>query len=314
MKIHPESFSARPALWKRGFKALNANRALYLLLLPGLLYFTIFKYLPMAGIIVAFKDFNLGQGIWHSDWIGFENFRIFIEGVYFWQILGNTIIISLYKLLLGFPAPIILALLLNEIQASWYKKFVQTVTYMPHFLSWVIVYGMMVALLSPGDGLINQWIKDSGFQPISFLSEPQWARFLVVASEIWKDLGWGAIIYLAALAGIDPSLYEAARMDGASRWRQLWHVTLPGIRTVMILMLIMKLGHILDAGFEQIFMLANAFNQEKIDIIDTWVYRAGLERMEVGLATAVGLFKSIIGFIMVILANRIAKKFEAEIW
>lgn len=277
-------------------------------------YFTIFKYLPMAGIIVAFKDFNLGQGIWHSDWIGFENFRIFIEGVYFWQILGNTIIISLYKLLLGFPAPIILALLLNEIQASWYKKFVQTVTYMPHFLSWVIVYGMMVALLSPGDGLINQWIKDSGFQPISFLSEPQWARFLVVASEIWKDLGWGAIIYLAALAGIDPSLYEAARMDGASRWRQLWHVTLPGIRTVMILMLIMKLGHILDAGFEQIFMLANAFNQEKIDIIDTWVYRAGLERMEVGLATAVGLFKSIIGFIMVILANRIAKKFEAEIW
>lgn len=314
MKVHSSVQPTRLFLWRRGLKAFNSYRALYLLLLPGLLYFALFKYVPMAGVVVAFKQYNLSLGIWDSKWIGFDNFSTFFNGVYFWQILRNTLLISLYKLLFGFPAPIILALLLNEIQMNGYKKFVQTVTYMPHFLSWVIVYGLMVALLSPGEGLVNQWIKQGGWEPISFLSEPAWARFMVVASDIWKDLGWGAIIYLAALTGIDPSLYEAARMDGASRWRQLWHVTLPGIRTVLMMMLILKLGHVLDAGFDQIFMLENAFNQDKIDIIDTWVYREGLERMRVGLATAVGLFKSIIGFILIIAANKLAKKFDGQIW
>jgi len=172
----------------------------------------------------------------------------------------------------------------------------------------------MVALLAPGDGLFNMILKENGVQPISFLTEPAWGRLLVISSEIWKDIGWGAILYLAALAGIDPSLYEAARMDGASKWRQLWHVTLPGIRGVIILMLILKLSHILDAGFDQIFMFANSFNQEKIDIIDTWVYREGLERLKIGLATAVGLFKAVIGFVLVLAANKIAKKFDGQIW
>jgi putative aldouronate transport system permease protein len=185
---------------------------------------------------------------------------------------------------------------------------------MPHFLSWVIVYGLLVALLSPGGGFVNLLFKQYGFEPIAFLSEPGWARFLVVSSDVWKEMGWGAILYLAALAGIDPSLYEAARIDGASKWRQLWHVTVPGIRNVMIILLIIKLSHILDAGFDQIYMMANAFNSEKIDIIDTWVYREGLERLKIGLATAVGLLKSIIAFILVISANKLAKKFDGQIW
>ncbi|WP_397333932.1 ABC transporter permease [Paenibacillus sp. YN15] len=299
---------------KSRFKTIRRYKTMYLLLFPALIYFTVFKYIPMAGIIIAFKNYNMVLGLWDSPWVGLDNFRDFINGVYFWDIMGNTIIISLYKLLLGFSAPIILALLLNEVSVQWFKRIVQTITYLPHFLSWVIVYGLMVALLAPGDGLVNMLLKENGFAPISFLTEPAWGRPMIILSEIWKDIGWGAILYLAALAGIDPSLYEAARMDGASKWRQLWHVTLPGIRSVVILMLILKLSHILDAGFDQIFMFANTFNQEKIDIIDTWVYREGLERLRVGLATAVGLFKALIGFVLVLVSNKMAKKFDGQIW
>lgn len=297
--------------WKR---TIQKHKVMYALLFPALVYFAVFKYIPMAGIIIAFKNYNLALGLWDSPWVGLKNFKDFINGVYFWDIMRNTIIISLYKLLFGFSAPIVLALLLNEVYTQWFKKIVQTITYLPHFLSWVIVYGLMVALLAPGDGLFNMILKENGIQPISFLTEPAWGRLLIILSEIWKDIGWGAILYLAALAGIDPSLYEAARIDGASKWRQLWHVTLPGIRGVIILMLILKLSHILDAGFDQIFMFANSFNQEKIDIIDTWVYREGLERLKIGLATAVGLFKAIIGFILVLAANKLAKKFDGQIW
>ncbi|MEK3913777.1 sugar ABC transporter permease [Paenibacillus sp. FSL H7-0331] len=300
--------------WKSLISTIRRYKVMYALLLPALLYFALFKYIPMAGIIIAFKNYNMALGLWDSPWVGLKNFKDFMNGVYFWDIMRNTIIISLYKLLFGFSAPILLALLLNEVYVQWFKKIVQTITYLPHFLSWVIVYGMMVALLAPGDGLVNMILKENGFQPVSFLSEPGWGRLLIILSEIWKDIGWGAILYLAALAGIDPSLYEAARMDGASKWRQLWHVTLPGIRGVIILMLILKLSHILDAGFDQIFMFANTFNQEKIDIIDTWVYREGLERLKIGLATAVGLFKAVIGFGLVLVTNKLAKKFDGQIW
>lgn len=299
---------------KRGVQAFLRFKMLYLLLIPGMLYFTLFKYVPMAGIVIAFKNYNLALGIWDSPWVGWKNFNDFITGVYFWDIMRNTILISLYKLVFGFPAPIVLALLLNEVRLHWFKRFVQTITYMPHFLSWVIVYGLLVALFSPGEGFVNLVLKQYGMEPIAFMTEPGWARFMIVSSDVWKEIGWGAILYLAALAGIDPSLYEAARMDGASKWRQLWHVTLPGIRTVMVMLLIIKLSHILDAGFDQIFMMANAFNSGKIDILDTWVYREGLERLKIGLATAVGLFKAVIGFILVVLANQLAKKFDGQIW
>ncbi|MDD9271200.1 ABC transporter permease subunit [Paenibacillus sp. MAHUQ-63] len=295
-------------------RKLARYKYIYLLLLPGLIYFTVFKYVPMLGILVAFKDYNLALGFWDSPWVGLHHFEKFIHGVYFYDIIGNTILISFYKLLFGFSAPIILALLLNEVSVSWFKNTVQTLTYLPHFISWVIVYGLMVALLAPGEGFVNLIMKELGMAPIAFLTEPSWIRPLIVTSDIWKEIGWGAILYLAALAGIDPSLYEAAKIDGASKWRQLWHVTLPGIRNVIILLLIIRLSHILDAGFDQIFMMSNMFNQENADIIDTWVYREGIERMQIGLATAVGLFKSVIGLILVISANQLAKKFDGQIW
>jgi putative aldouronate transport system permease protein len=268
----------------------------------------------MAGVFLAFQQFNLSDGIWGSPWIGFDNFERFFNGVYFGQILMNTIIISIYKLVFGFPAPIVLALMLNEVRIAWFKKLIQSMTYVPHFISWVIIYGLMIAFLSPGEGLLNLMLRNSEIQSISFLTEPAWIRTLIVSSDIWHEVGWGAIIYLAAITGIDPSLYEASRVDGASRWRQLWHVTIPGIRTVIILMLLLRLGRVLDVGFDQVFMMINGFNREKADIIETWVYRVGLQEMQLGLATAVGLFKSVIGLLLIVGANRLARKYESQIW
>ncbi|ANE48697.1 sugar ABC transporter ATPase [Paenibacillus swuensis] len=302
----------RPA--RRILKNLRAYKALYLLLIPGLLYFTIFKYVPMGGVIIAFKDYNLTDGIWASEWVGLEHFQRFFEGVYFKDIMTNTLIIAFYKIVFGFPAPIILALMLHSVKAEWFKRSIQTITYLPHFISWVIIYGLMLALMAPGEGLFNLLLKEYGYNPISFLTESSWIRFLLVSSDIWHGIGWGAIIYLAALAGIDPSLYEAAQVDGASRWRRLWHITLPGIRNVIILMFILRLSHILDVGFDQVFMMSNIFNQDRSDVIDTWVYRVGLQEMQYGLATAVGLFKSVIGFALLLGANRLAKRYDGQIW
>lgn len=295
-------------------KTLRKHKSMYLLLFPGLLYLLLFKYAPMFGVVIAFKQFNLSDGIWGSPWIGFDNFKRFFDGVYFSQIMSNTVLISLYKLLFGFPAPIILALMLNEIRIQWFKRLIQSVSYIPHFISWVIIYGLLIAFLSPGEGLINILLRNAGFHGISFLTEPNWIRSLIVASDIWHEVGWGAIIYLAALTGIDTSLYEAARVDGAARWKQLWHVTLPGLSAVIILMLLLRLGKVLDVGFDQIFMMSNVFNREKSDIIETWVYRVGLQELQLGLASAVGLFKSVIGFILILTANQLAKKFDGQIW
>lgn len=302
--------AGRLALGKRIWK----YKVLYLLLIPELAYFLLFKYVPMIGIVTAFKQYNLTLGFFDSPWVGWDNFENFLHGVYFKDIMLNTVVISFYKLVFGFTAPIALALLLNEIRVAWFKRTVQTVTYLPHFISWVIAYGLMVALFAPGSGLVNALLKQYGFETVSFLTDPEWARPMIVLSDIWKEVGWGAILYLAALAGINPSLYEAARMDGAGRWRQLWHITLPGIRNVIVILLILRLGSILDAGFDQIFIFANAFNQEKADIIDTWVYRQGIERLQIGLATAVGVFKSVIATVLVVLSNQLAKRFDGQIW
>ncbi|MBO9604479.1 MAG: sugar ABC transporter permease [Paenibacillaceae bacterium] len=295
------------AIWKR-------HRMMYALLLPGILYFTLFKYVPMGGIAIAFKQYRLADGIWGSPWVGMANFQRFFDGVYFWQILRNTVLISVYKLAFGFPAPIVLALMLNEVRVAWFKRLVQSVSYIPHFLSWVIIYGLLIAFLSPGEGLFNLILARFEVPAISFLTEPEWIRAIIVGSDVWHEIGWGAIIYMAALTGIDPSLYEASRVDGATRWSQLWHITLPGIRNVIVLMLILRLGKVLDVGFDQVFMMLNNFNREKADIIETWVYRAGLQEMQLGLATAVGLFKSVIGFALIVGANRFAKKYDGQIW
>ncbi|MGO4499923.1 ABC transporter permease [Paenibacillus sp. 2RAB27] len=298
----------------RTMNLLRRYGVMYTLLIPGLLYFAVFKYVPMVYIAAAFKNYNVLQGLWESPWVGWQNFQLFFDGVYFKQIIGNTILISFYKLVFSFPAPIILALMLNAVTGAGFKRTIQTLTYLPHFLSWVIIYGLLVAFLAPGTGLVNQLLTAFHLDRISFLTESGLIRTLIVTTDIWQSVGWGAIIYLAALTGIDPSLYEAATMDGASQSRQLWHITLPGIRNVIILMLVLRLSAILDVGFDQIFIMLNPLNQEKADVVETWVYRVGLQEGRIGLATAVGLFKSVIGFVLVLGANRIAKKFDGQIW
>lgn len=291
-------------------------RMLYLMLLPGILYYSIYKYGPMFGAVIAFKDFNIGQGIWHSPWADpwYKHLRYFYESPYFLKLLGNTLLISLYKLLWGIPPGILFAVLLNEIRQAAFKRVVQTVTYLPHFLSWVIVYGMLLVLLSERTGLINVWLRENFDFTIPFLTSNEWFRSVLVGSEVWKEFGWNAIIYLAAIAAIDPSLYEAARVDGAGRLRLIWHVTLPGIRSVIILLLIIRLGNILEAGFDQIFIMYNVQVYPVADIIDTFVFRTGLEQFNFSLASAVGLFKSVIGLILVVAANHLARRWGDGIW
>lgn len=294
--------------------SLIKYRYRYLMIAPGLLYVLLFKYGPMYGIIVAFQNYNGFKGITGSEWVGFKWFLEFFNGPDFWKLMRNTITISLMKIGFGMVPDMAIAILLNEVRRSWFKRIVQSFTYMPHFLSWIIIYGIVLAFLSTSSGLVNHWIKDFGGDLIPFLTSNDWFRWILVLSDIWKDLGWGAIIYLAAIAAIDPQLYEAAVMDGAGKARQLWHITLPGIRNVFILMLTLRLGTVLDAGFTQIFAMYNPLVYDSVDIIDTWVYRAGIVQNKVSLATAVGLFKSVVGLILVFTTNRIAKKFDSQIW
>ncbi|MBB6635470.1 ABC transporter permease [Cohnella thailandensis] len=286
------------------------------MLLPGALYFIVFRYFPMYGVVIAFKDYSFNDGILGSYWADPWNkhFLTFIHSPYFGQLLTNTLLISVYKLLFGMLPPILMALLLNECRIRWFKSLVQTLTYMPHFLSWVIIYGIVLALLSQNSGLVNHWIEEAGGQSIPFLTSTTYFRSLLVSSEIWQNLGWGAIIYLAAMAGIDPTLYEAARVDGASRLRMIWHITLPGIRSVIVMLLILRLGHMLDAGFEQIYIMYNIQVYPVADILDTWVFRTGLQQLNFSLASAVGLFKAAIGLVLVLVSNRIAKRWGEGIW
>lgn len=296
---------------KKSMNRLLKNKMYYLMLFPVIAWFIVFKYVPMYGVIIAFKDFNIMDGIlksaWADPWYG--HFEVFFKSPYFSQLLGNTLIISLYKIVLGTIPSIILAILLYESRTTWLKRWVQTLSYMPHFLSWVIVFGIALAFFSETNGLANRWITEGGGTAIPFLNSTEWFRTMLVSTDIWKDLGWGAIVYLAAMSGIDASLYEAARIDGASRLRCIWHITLPGISTVVMLLLILKVGSVMDAGFDQIFIFYNVRVYSVGDIIDTWVYRTGLEQLNFSLAAAVGLFKSVIGMILVILTNQLSKKF-----
>ncbi|WP_114496228.1 ABC transporter permease subunit [Fontibacillus phaseoli] len=291
-------------------------KALYLMLLPCLIWYFIFKYLPMYGVVISFKDYNFTEGIFGSSWADpwYKHFKMFFESPYFTQLLSNTLLISLYKLLFGVFPSIILAIVFFECRVSWLKRWVQTLSYMPHFLSWIVIYGISIAFLSETTGLVNRWITEMGGSAIPFLNGTEWFRSILVSTEIWKDLGWGAIIYLAAISSIDPTLFEAAKVDGASRLRMIWHITLPGIRNVIVLLLILRIGSILDAGFEQVFVFYHPRVYEVGDIIDTWVYRTGLEQMNFSLGATVGLFKSVIGFALVLGANKLAKRWGGSIW
>lgn len=286
------------------------------MLLPGVVYYIIYKYVPIYGLIIAFKDYDILEGIVKSPWADpwYKHFQEFYESPYFSQLLGNTVLISLYKIIFGMIPPIALAILLNECRYKWLKSIVQTLSYMPHFLSWVIIYGILVVLLSENSGIVNRWIMEAGGESIPFLSSTDWFRSVLVGSDIWQNTGWGAIIYLAAMAGIDPTLYEAARVDGASRMRMIWHITLPGIRNVIVLLLILRLGQMLDAGFDQIYIMYNVHVYPVADILDTWVFRTGLEQWNFSLASAVGLFKSLIGLVLVLGSNKLARRWGESIW
>lgn len=302
----------RPVRWRR----LRRYWALYLLLIPSLVWLAIYRYGPMYGLLVAFKDYNLQLGILGSPWADpwYEHFAAFFGSPYFGQLLGNTVLISLYKLVWGTFPPILVALLFNECRVRWLRRSVQTISYLPHFLSWVIIYGVAVALLSQSSGLVNTFLKNTFGFSVPFLTSTDWFRSILVVSDVWKDVGWGAIIYLAAMVGINPELYDAAKVDGAGRLRAIWHVTLPGIRNVIILLLVLRIGGIMDAGFDHVFVFYNVQVYPVGDIIDTWVYRAGLEDLNYSLAAAVGLFKSLIGLALILAANRIAKRWDAQIW
>jgi len=302
--------------WRRRLRRLLSFRLLLLLMLPGLLYLAVYKYGPMYGVLIAFKDYSLRRGIAGSPWADpwYRHFAEFLGSPYFGSLMTNTVLISVYKLLWGTVPPIIVALLFNECRQRWFRRIAQTVSYMPHFLSWAIIYGVAIGLLSQSTGVINAALRDSFGESIAFLTSNAWFRSVLVASDVWKDIGWGAIIYLAAMVGIDRTYYEAARVDGAGRLRQIWHITLPGIRPVIVLLLVLRLGGILDAGFDQVFIFYNVQVYPPGDIIDTWVYRAGLENLNYSLAAAVGLFKSFIGLILILVANRIAKRWSAQLW
>jgi len=306
----PAAKSGHASKLGRHWREWRKHKYYFVLLLPGLVYFALFHYWPMAGITIAFKDFRLLDGILGSPWVGLKWFRILFEAPDFWTALENTIIISFYKLIFNFPAPIILALLLNEIYNSTFKRIVQTIVYFPHFLSWVILGGILFSLFSSDSGLISfLGLKASP------LMDPGSFRSFLVLSEIWKEMGWGTIIYLAAISGINPELYEAARMDGASRLHLVRHITLPSISSTIVILLILRTGQILHVGFEQIFILYNPLVFEVSDVLDTYVYRLGLTMGRYSFATAAGLFQSFVGLLLLLVTNWVARRMgERGIW
>lgn len=291
---------------------LIRNRWLYAMLLPGLLYFLIFKYWPMYGILIAFKDYQPFLGFWDSPFVGLKHFERLFGDSNFLMLFRNTLILAAYNILFFFPLPIIIALMLNELRVEFLKRTIQTLIYIPHFMSWVVVVGIAYLFLTTEGGLINELLVKLGGEKINFLISNDWFRTIVTSEVIWKETGWGTIIFLAALAGVDPQLYEAARIDGANRMRQLWHITLPAIRSTIIILLILRLGNFLDTGFEQIFLMLNAMNRDVGEVFDTYVYSVGISQGQYSFSTAVGLFKSIIGLLLVVISNRLAKKFGEE--
>lgn len=303
---------------KPKFKKLKRNIAqnwqLYLFLSPALLYFIIFHYIPMYGVQIAFKNFYANLGIWGSPWIGFDHFERFFSSYYFERLLKNTLALSLYELLL-FPLPIIFALALNELKNGWFKKWSQTLTYAPHFISVVVLVGMVIAFLDPISGLVNNAIGALGGQPIPFLTSPDWFRHIFVWSGVWQGLGWGSIIYLAALAGVNPELHEAATVDGASRLQRIFHINIPSILPTVVVLFILNIGNFMAIGFEKVLLLQNSLNSDTSDVIQTFVYETGLLEGQYSFAGAVGLFESAINITLLITVNYIARKTtENSLW
>lgn len=288
------------------------DKYLYLLALPGILFFLIFKFIPMWGVVISFQNYSPFAGITGSEWVGFEHFQRFFSNPDFMLLFRNTMAINLLNLILFFPLPIALSLLLNELRSVVYQRVVQSIIYMPHFLSWVIISGLTFLLFAKGEGLVNKMLESIGLSRIDFLTNPDSFWLMLTAQSIWKECGWGTILFLAAMASIDPGVYEAAKIDGAGRLRQMWSITLPAIRNVIITLLILRLGHMLDVGFEQVFLMYNGAVSQVAEVFDTYVYRVGIQQGEFSYSTAAGLFKSVVGLALVVLANWIAKKMGEE--
>lgn len=298
------------------WREIAKYKVLYLMMLPGLVWYLIYKYAPMYGLIIAFKNFNFMKGIWGSEWVGWDHFAFLFTYPDFYRIVKNTILMNVYELLFAFPAPIILALLLNELRSLIFKRTLQTVVYFPHFLSWVVFGGIVIQVLAPNDGVVNSIRELFGFGSVHYMVQSDYFRPIVILSLILKESGWGAIIYLAAISSISAEQYEAATMDGASRWQKMFHITLPGIRNTIIILLILKIGTMLDYGFEQIYVLYNPTVYEVGDVLSTYIYRVGLQSAQFSLTTAIGMFQSIIGCILIITANWLARKYSenASLW
>ena len=292
--------------WKRGIR----NWQLYLMFLPVFLYFLIFHYFPMYGIQIAFKDFSGALGIWESPWVGMAHFERFFNSSNFGETIYNTITISLYTLVVSFPAPILLALMLNEVKSRFFKKTVQTITYAPYFISVVVLAGMVILFLSPQSGLFNQVHRALGWESVNYMYEGKYFKTIYVLSGVWQNTGWGSIIYLSALAGIDPALHEAAVIDGASRLKRIWHINLPGILPTVCIMLIMNCGSLMNVGFEKVFLLMNDINRSAAEVISTYVYKVGLQQSQYSFSTAIGLFNSLINFILLITVNTVVKRMD----
>ena len=293
---------------RRMFRRVMTNWQLYLFLLPTILYFLVFRYYPMYGLQIAFRDFSPVKGIWGSPWVGLKHFVTLFKSANFVRVFKNSIITSVLQLVCSFPAPIILALLLNEVRLNRYKKTLQTIMYLPHFISWVVVISMATGLLSQSGGIINTLIVKFGGEKIAFLTSTKWFRPVLIISNIWKESGWGTVIYLAALAGIDPQLYEAAEIDGANRWHAMRYITLPCIVSTILVMLIMKMGSILNNSFEVVWLLQNNVNKSIAEVLETYSYQVGLREGRYSFAAAIGFFQSVIGCIMVFTSNWLAKR------
>ncbi|MEC2346451.1 ABC transporter permease subunit [Paenibacillus barengoltzii] len=305
----------KQSYWRRLGLDIRKEWDLYLMLVPGILFILLFKYTPMYGITIAFKDFNIFTGFADSPWVGWKHFERLFTSPDFAQVFRNTVIISFLKIVILFPLPIVVALMLNEMRNMIFKRTVQTVIYLPHFLSWVIVGGLFMDLLSTNGGIVNKALTAMGMEPIAFFLDNSVFRSVLITSAGWKETGWSTIVYLAAFTTIDPMLYEAARMDGAGRWKQLWHITLPGIAPVIILMFILRLGSVLEAGTEQILVMYNPVVYQVSDVIGTYVYRRGLGSQDYSFSTAVGLFEAVISFTLVIAGNAASRKYlQRGIW
>ncbi|XEC93751.1 ABC transporter permease [Paenibacillus tarimensis] len=314
-EARPQAFIGRGYRRRAIKRSLQRHWELYVLLILPLLYLITFKYVPMVGVQIAFRDFNVVQGIWGSDWVGLKHFKNFIQSPNFMLLIKNTIMISLYSLVAGFPIPIILALALNEIRNGRFKRTVQMVTYAPHFISTVIMVSIIILMLTPHVGIVDKAISLIGISSVNFMGVPEYFKSIYVWSGIWQNMGYAAIIYIAALAGINPELYEAARVDGASRIQKIIHVDIPGILPVTIIMLILNMGSIMSVGFEKIFLMQNSLNLSSSEVISTYVYKVGLIQANFSFSAAVGFFNSVINFILLLLVNAIARRVsESSLW